>query len=270
MKKENNGKNWPTELLVLMGLNLINKGERGYGLLLIHGSVLGMKIGDLIGLKWKDFIDPIHDECYDELFFEGDRIEKNNGVRELNQFIQYITFKTYESDDNLNYEDLIYVKSKNKQPLNTSTLNRELQKLQEDFAGMIFDKTYLKLNLKSLKSNAMEIAWACDMVKFYAYSKKAFISVSKYMGHRTLKDTIELLELEPRDEISLRFDLFCPSYENLMKIENTLVDKKLLTSLVFKHRVYILTDEFEKARDKSKDYHATPEELQWLKDNADK
>jgi len=59
---------------------------------------------------------------------------------------------------------------------------------------------------KELKSNAFEIAWAMDMVKKYNYSKQVFSAVSSFMGHRTVKDTIKLLELEPIDKIEFDFD----------------------------------------------------------------
>jgi len=258
MKKKEHGKNWTTESLVIFGLWLLEKRETGYGLLCIHGSVLGIKIGALLKLKWKDFIDPNTDECYLDLYIEDDKLVNNiSGSRELNHFIKRITQFQFNNNDNkdksFKYEDFIYTKAKTGQQLNTSTLNRELQKFQSEFRQQVYELTLLDLNLKDLKSNAFEIAWARDLVNYYARSKKAFIAVSKFMGHRTLKHTIDLLELQPNDEIILRFNLFDPSVENEIKLSEALNNKEWLTRYLINKNIAELSKAFEDARDKSRD-----------------
>lgn len=258
MQKEKLGKNWTTESLVMLGLWLLEKGETGYGLLCIHGSILGIKIGSLLKLKWKDFIDPQTDECHLDLFIEDDKLANNMiGIRELNHFIQRITQFQFNNTGNkeksFEYEDFIYTKAKTGQQLNTSTLNRELQKFQSEFKQEVYELTLLDLNLKELKSNAFEIAWARDMVNHYARSKKVFIAVSKFMGHRTLKHTIDLLELQPDDEIILRFNLFDPSVENEIKLSEALNNKGWLTRYLLSKNIAEPSQAFEDAIDKSRD-----------------
>jgi len=253
MKKNEHGKNWTTESLVMFGLWLLEKRETGYGLLCIHGSVLGIKIGALLKLKWKDFIDPNTDECYLDLYIEDDKLVNNMiGTRELNHFMKRITQFQFNNNDN-KYEDFIYTKAKTGQQLNTSTLNRELQKFQSEFRQQVYELTLLDLNLKELKSNAFEIAWARDMVNYYARSKKAFIAVSKFMGHRTLKHTIDLLELQPNDEIILRFNLFDLSVEKEIKLLEALNNKERLTHYLLNKNIAEPSQAFEDVRDKSRD-----------------
>lgn len=223
-------KNWNTEALVLFGLWLIKNGERGYGLLCIHGSILGLKIGELLKLKWEDFIitEGIEaGESREFLEFNDERLEKKEqGYRELNEFIRSFTHNQYHTffEENKYYpdKDFIYCKSNSKKVFTTSTLNRELQKFQSEFKKEIFSKTTLNFNFKELKTNAFEIAWALDMVRSYSYSKKVFIAVSKYMGHRTLKHTIDILGVEPDDEIVLNFNHYNPSSANKEKLYHVL------------------------------------------------
>ena len=51
------------------------------------------------------------------------------------------------------------------------------------------------------------------MVMKYMLTKKVFQAVNRYMGHRQMSDTYELLELWPNDEIKFRFDIYSPSYD---------------------------------------------------------
>lgn len=212
-KQQIEGKFWSTEALVVFGYWLIRKGELGYGLLCIHGPILGMKIGTMLSLKWGDFINE-ENECDNLLFFEEEEGKADtNTYRELSEFFREVTNDAFAKLPRRETPyDFVYTKSKTDQVLTTSTLNRELNKFYSDYKEETLQLTGIELDYRELKSNAFEIAWARDMVKYYAYSKKAFIAVSKFMGHRTLKHTIDLLGIEPRDEITFRFDLFEPSF----------------------------------------------------------
>lgn len=257
------GKIWSSESLVIFGLYLIKKGEYGYGLLLIHGASLGMKIGELLPLKWCDFIDDFSDECFEKLQFGKDVSDKDSrGYRYLNHFVQRITTNVYQETEGISTHDFVYIKTKSKQVLSTSTLNRELQKLYEGFKVDVYKETLLELNLRELKSNAFEIAWARDMVAYYALSKKAFVAVSKHMGHRTLKNTIELLELEPRDDIELIFNHTEYTIDLEKKLAGFIENLESLKGYLLLNGLANTTAAFEKKRDKSQDYKMTSQELE--------
>lgn len=253
---------WSTENLVLFGTWLINKGDYGYGFLCIHGSCLGLKIGTLLKLKWNDFInfelfnDGNIDCCYSELIIEDSK-KNSKQILHLSWFTRYSTEKFFTNNHeeyNLETDSNIYINTKTKKVLSTTSLNRELNKLYNEFEEYILKNTFLKLQLRPLKSNTMEIAWARDFVTKYNCTKKAFIIVSKHMGHRTVNDTINLLEIEPNDEIMISYDLFNPSPKAESEFEEIFLNKEKFKHYLLNQQIVTITSEFIRNRDKSKDY----------------
>jgi len=200
-------KHWSSEMITLFGLWLWKEGEYGHALLCITGPQWGLKIGSQLKITWEDVI----------YLDDGQtRVELDNP--DIDSMFRPIIGLSYEYIEkafntvNINYtEDSIYVNYKTGKVLTTSTLNRELQKLSEPFLAELKENTGKELNLKPLKSNAFQIALALKMLEKYHYSKKCLISISKFMGHRTLKDTIKLLEVEPCDTIVYDFNGFSKS-----------------------------------------------------------
>jgi hypothetical protein len=237
MNNNENGLIWDSESLVVFGMWLVRKGEYGYGLLIIHGSCLGIKIGSLLKLTWDDFIlldnpnDPIdNDNCTskNELRIHS---KKNSAVQiiELSRFIQRYTLSVFLDLNNDKQKD-IYINSKTGKNLTTSSLNKELNKLYEQFKSEVYSLTNLELKFRDLKTNTFEIAWGRDMILKYNCTKKVFIEVSKYMGHRTVNDTIELLELKPNDTIKFSHNLFDPQWRKQNDLENLFNNKNVLLS----------------------------------------
>jgi hypothetical protein len=247
---------WSTENLVMFGMWLVNKGEYGYGLLCVHGSCLGIKIGSLLKLTWGDFIEeggvtfyPATDDSFpskEELVINNDR--KNEKITlELSSFIQNYTRQVFITEFDYYTSDLdanIYINIKTGKLLTTSSLNRELNKLYEQFRLEVYSMTYLELKFRELKTNTFEIAWGRDMVQKYNCTKKVFIAVSKYMGHRTVNDTIKLFELEPNDDIKISYDMFNPI--NLNKLGNLFNSKFKLGYYLLNNNLGQMTEEFIK------------------------
>ena len=200
---------WSSDLIAMFGLWLIENKEYGHGLLCIHGPSFGMKIGDQLKLQWKHIM-RIGGGV-------GHTLNYNDGKessRLLSDFVEDITRKVYSKLKISGKNDLnLYVNTRTGKPLTTSTLNRELAKFAKEFLEDIHNKTGIWLLMKELKSNAFEIAWGRDMVMKYMLTKKVFQAVNRYMGHRQMSDTYELLELWPNDEIKFRFDIYSPSYD---------------------------------------------------------
>lgn len=247
---------WSTENLVLFGTWLIQRGDYGYGFLCIHGACLGLKIGTLLKLKWSDFInterfgDGEADYHYDRLILEDSK-KNSKQVILLSRYIQGVTGTFLEENYNkyeIETDENIYVNAKTKKVLSTTSLNRELNKLHSEFEEYIFKTTFLRLKLRPLKSNTMEIAWARDMVNKYNCTKKVFITVSKYMGHRTVNDTIKLLELEPDDNIRISHDMYEPTIGKINRINNLFKDSEELKNYLSKEgqNITSLTSEFIK------------------------
>lgn len=195
-------KNWTSKALVFFGMWLWKEKEYGHALLCMHAPQWGLKIGTQLGITWDDVMNTEGNFCKHELWIR----DKETPHREINPFIKQSIEMAYAELPIKNIEDSIYMNYRTGKPLTSSTLNRELQAHAKQFENEIEKQTGFKLNYKPLKTNAFEIAWAMDMVKKYNYSKQVFIAVSNFMGHRTLKDTIQLLELEPIEKIEFDFD----------------------------------------------------------------
>lgn len=198
-----NQKHWSSKMIVLFGTWLWKHGEYGHALLCIHGAQWGLKIGTLLSITWDDVISDDEGFCKYELWLH----RKDESILrpislDLNQNIQ----KAYAKLPIVNFEDSLYMNYKTGKPLTSSTLNRELQRFSEKFLAEIKEKTVFNFNFKPLKTNAFEIAWALDMVKKYHYSKQVFTALSSHMGHKSIKDTIKLLEVEPTERIQFDYD----------------------------------------------------------------
>ena len=247
---------WSSENLVMFGMWLVNKGEYGYGLLCIHGSCLGLKTGLLLKLKWEDFLED-WGQCKHELIIKDEKKGKRESIP-LNNFISRYTESVFAEDPHWGTRELklpIYINCKTNKVLTTSSLNRELNKFYQEFKLEVYSKTYLDLELRELKTNSFEIAWGRDMVTKYNCTKKIFILVSKYMGHRTVNDKIKLLELEPNDDVKICYDLFDPSINKENEIGGIFLDNDKLKYYLFSKRIASTTIEYMKHRDKSRDYN---------------
>lgn len=192
-------KHWSSELLTIFGMWLWEKGENGHALLCIHGPIWGYKIGRQLKISWDDFSSAKGRlKIVLELPYKDEHRRPVTGAA-----LKYLELAKELHKGPIT--DRIYVNNRTGKPLTTSTLNRELQSLSTEFIGELERKYNVSFKLKTLKSNSFEIAWALKNVERYNYSKKSFIAVSKFMGHRSLKDTIELLGVEPNDNILFDF-----------------------------------------------------------------
>ena len=249
---------WSTENIIIFSMWLLKRKEYGYSLLCIHGVCLGIKVSTLLRLKWGDFIDDtvmLDDEkcsmTKDELVIKN---EKKDGKRiyELSNFVQGFTNYIHEeafANATRKMDDYIYINEKTGKVLSTSTLNRELNKLYSLFKQEVLDSTYIELNFTPLKTSTFEIAWARDMVAKYNYSKKIFILVSKHMGHRTVTDTINLLGIEPNDDVKICYDLFNPTLTEELVLNDLIQDSEAMVSYLLENKIGIKTDKFREQQD---------------------
>ena len=231
-----NQKHWNSTALVLLGRWLWEQGEYGHGLLCMHAPFWGLKIGTQLKVTWDDVIHTDDGLCKGELMIADKDIES----RPLSPYVIDTILEAYAKLPINFVDDTMYMNYKTGKPLTSSTLNRELQRFSEKFLEYIKAETELELNYKPLKSNAFEIAWVLDMVAKYHYSKQVFSAVSDHMGHRTIKDTIQLLEVEPNDTII--FD-----YENVRGIHN------VMNSEIFKSKEELTLFVFSKMVQETKD-----------------
>jgi hypothetical protein len=193
---------WTSKALVLFGMWLWREKEYGHALLCLHAPQWGLKIGTQLSITWEDVIHYEDGSCKYELWIR----DKETPHRLISPYIKETLETAYAELPIKNFEDEIYMNYRTGKPLTSSTLNRELQKHSHQFIWEMRKNGVMLQEFKELKSNAFEIAWAMDMVKKYNYSKQVFSAVSSFMGHRSVKDTIKLLELVPIDKIEFDFN----------------------------------------------------------------
>ena len=224
MSEEITYKHWSSELLTLLGIWLWEQGEYGHALLCITGPQWGFKMSTQLKICWNDVVDFEDYFVKSEFYFEDE-----NTTRQITG-LAYKYIELAGDIVDIDYvEDSMYKNYKTGKLLSTSTLNRELQKFSEAFLADLEERTGKVFSLKPLKSNAFQIACMMKQLQKYHYSKRCFVSVSKFMGHRTLKDTIKLLEVEPFDTIVYDFNGFSES-SNINA--NLIEDKNELTKFV--------------------------------------
>ena len=188
-------KNWTSKALFLFGKWLWMEEKYGYAMLCMHGPQWGLKIGAQLSICWSDVINFNDSSCKETLHIA----KKQNIGRPINSFLKTSIEYAYSNLTINSFDEHMYINYNVHAPLTASPLNRDLQIRSKQFEKFLFANTGKKLNFKPIKTNAFEIAWALDVLNKYNYSKQAFNKVSAHMGHRTLKDTIELLGVEPHE-----------------------------------------------------------------------
>jgi hypothetical protein len=257
---------WTTKTLSIFGYWLNKKNRITYALLCQLGPQLGLKFHNLIELKWSDVIDKKTLKSKKTIVLENDKIKERdispycmrlitfgymkcsnlyakawNDAKYLNQPLDEFKYGMDKDTSSKMIEGHIFINT-NGNLITTSTLNRNLNRYYNEFKDEYYKHLGLEFECRDLQSNAFEIAWARDVVKYYNYSKKAFIEVSKFLGHRTLKNTIELLELTPiDDEEYLKFNLFNLSEKEEALLSDMFNSKEWLANFLPKKEIIIST-----------------------------
>lgn len=227
------GKHWDTKTLILFGQWLWTKGEYGHAMLCIHAPNWGLKIGEQLKLTWGHVFDLKAKKPLKEVLMMGNR--DNRPIRNVVKTNLETAFKVLNVKDG---DMPLYVNAKTGKPLTSSTLNRELQRFSKPFLEEMKQLTGMESPFREIKTNAFEIAWAKDVTFANNYIKEVYPVLSRYMGHRTVKDTIELLEEEPGSphSVQIRFDFL--KDDTALNDERLLEDKAKLSKFV-EHNLYM-------------------------------
>ncbi len=193
-------KHWTGKQLIYFSEFIWSPDNYGWSLLALHSTSWGMKMFDMLKLKWKDILNE------DMSLKEWMDYPKNKKSRPIltNTAITRSINKVIDLGGTIKLDEPIYVNHKDK-PLSTSTLNREFNNLVKGFKREIDRTTNRTWNLKPIKSNTFEIAWALDQLNEFDFDSRMFGIVSRHMGHNSIADTIKLLEVEPREDDELFF-----------------------------------------------------------------
>lgn len=234
---DNYGDCWDTKGLTFLGYWALKKNNFGHGLLIFHATAFGAKVGNLLHFKWDVFKKDI---TKDYVYFDYNDIEleASNGEKLLFGFrlikqCEFVFNAIIKQNPNFPHDEFIYTNSKTGKVLTTSTLRRELQNLYKKTKEEIKELTGYELLYREIETNAFEIAWGREVVNYYRFAKQAFIKVSKRMGHRTLKDTIALLEFDIMEDIDLKINFYdTSSYSPLGNLLENEIDLNELKNIL--------------------------------------
>jgi hypothetical protein len=244
MEKKEKRLIWDVENFHLFGTWLLSKNVVGHGLLCIIGPAFGFKIGELLTMKWKDFIDD-KGSFYGQTYLTGN--EKR--VRTVNSFVGTYILSAFEQLKEIRkrpntftllqtfFDEHIFTYTNSGLQLSTSNLNKELKRYYELFKKEMETQYYQIPEFREPKTNAFEIAWARNFLKQYRFSKKAFITVSKELGHSSVQYTCRLLEAIPNDEIIVDSSDYNPDEERIKEINETLKSGKDGKAIFYRYKL---------------------------------
>lgn len=207
-------KHWTGKQLIYFGEFIWSEKNWGWAMLIIHSTIWGMKMHDMLKLRWRVLL---NEDYTLRKNLDYSKLKETRGI-DNNELIQSSIRRVLDLGVSINLDKPIYVNSKGR-PLTTSTLNRELNGFVKEFRNKIDKSTRLTWNLKSIKTNTFQIAWALDVLNMYDFQQRAFGAVSRYMNHKCIADTIELLEVEPMDDDEIWLNFNDHSYRKALDFE---------------------------------------------------
>lgn len=207
MKSINDRHIWTSQILINIGLDLWIEKKHGHAILLIIGSQLGLRIGDLLDLKWKDLIDFKNGRRLGKL-----ELKKDDFERPLNDHLVGF-IETVADSLKVEKDDFVFQNYKTGNQFTTASLNRDLRNITnkihadfyDDLDGVtVNDSPIVELNKSFLetpiKTKDIELGWARDEVIARGQTHQSFVWMSKFLNHKNTKYTIEQLGLEVMDD----------------------------------------------------------------------
>ena len=185
-------RNWTSEEILKFAEWLWENDQRSYSILAMHGVCWGIKIGNLLEMKWSDIIE--NGKPKTEIIIEKETIKVSPFCQELN----YTLFR--ELRPNIN--DYIHI-NKTGKLIDTSNLSKNLQRLSEKYS---IENEINTDELKPLIGSSFQIAWIIDMLEYNHFSKNAFSDLAKHLKKKTVKDLEEYIGLKPKETL-IKHDL---------------------------------------------------------------
>lgn len=197
-----------SEELYEFSLWLLDQNLRGYALLVLHGSQLGLRMSKQLKLTWGDFIDK-------DLKVKLVLKVKGDKDRRMGELVKRITQEANTSNDRL--DSPIYTTSSN-QPIESYNLRRDLSRYYYDFR--LSDREFRIYDPKFFSPQILEIAWMRDFLFDNNLHPNAFKELSKHLKHNNVGYTIEMVGLTPVEPkpYDMRYDYV----ENKRSLQGTI------------------------------------------------
>jgi hypothetical protein len=185
-------RNWNSKEILKFAEWLWDNNQTSYSILAIHGVCWGVKIGNLLEMKWSDIIE--NGISKTEIIIDKEIIKVSPFCQQLNETL----FQEFKADIN----NKIHI-NKTGKIIDTSNLSKNLQRLSEKYSK----ECEIELqDLKPLIGSSFQIAWIIDMLEYNHFSKNAFSDLAKHLKKKTVKDLEEYIGLTPK-ETQIKYDL---------------------------------------------------------------
>jgi hypothetical protein len=185
-------RNWTSQEILKFAEWLWENDQRSYSILAMHGVCWGIKIGNLLEMKWSDIIE--NGRSKTELTFDKEVIKVSLFCQKLNETL----YKELRPEIN----SKIHI-NKTGKVIDTSNLSKNLQRLSEKYSK---DCGVDLIGLNPLIGSSFQIAWLIDMLEFNHFSKNAFSDLAKHVKKKTVKDLEDYVGMKPMDT-QIKYDL---------------------------------------------------------------
>lgn len=165
--------------IVKMVVHLIKDEEYSYGFMLMTGSALGYKVGNLLKMKWENFVDA-KGVCLPKI---NDGITEERTVTKfLKSFIEFVYLKTGKPS----LKTSPFIDKRNDEVMDTRNINKDLLKIQnkyETIVGMPYP----------LETDTIRRVFGLSVWEKWHRQNAAIGVLRKHFGHNSDKMTRDFL-----------------------------------------------------------------------------
>jgi len=165
-------------------LKLDRDGEWKFSLLISIGMFCGMRISDILSLKWSDLIDRDFIEITEKKTGKFRRIKINPNLHE-------IVSKSIDSHKLLNQDDFIFLNRFNTSTISVQYVNRKLKE--------IVGKYNVVKNPLLIKSHSLRKSFGRRVFENNENSERSLILLSEMFNHSNIKTTKVYLGIRDKE-----------------------------------------------------------------------
>lgn len=172
--------NW-TEIQRLV--KSMKKDNNRLHLLVTIQSLLGLRISDVLSLRWRDLL-------YNA---ELSIIEKKTGKERrmaISKSLQEAVIEEYNKYTYRNDSDYIFLNKFKTKPISVEYVNRQLKSAFEKY----------DIKAKQVSSHVLRKSWAYKILEDNNFSDRAIFTISRMMNHSNISTTMVYLNLHQREE----------------------------------------------------------------------
>jgi integrase len=161
--------------------NMKRDGNRLHLLCTIQ-AMLGLRVGDVLNLKWKDLLSNTELKIIEGKTKKPRKLIVNRNLQEAVQ----VEFK---KKFNRNKNEPIFLNKHKTSPISISYVNRELKKSFRSYG----------LEAEQISSHMLRKSFSYKILEDHDFSDKAIFLVSRLLNHSNINTTMRYLQLDERE-----------------------------------------------------------------------